>query len=586
MLTNRWNQLLFAFCTICLLAAALGCADPMLTPGVDDRDREDWEGVLEEGPPLGGFDSLGKADTFGLDLPTSAPLPRWADLDAPLTALFAPDDPTVTLEIEMIARVQGARQADPSHYEEGDNPYRIWYAVYNLRNPRITEALADAHHAGVDVQVLIDAKQLSPELDYNVMDEYLVGRGFELAQDHRALDTEGRRTADLVGIACSGLMHLKTRLFETPTWSAVLSGSQNPGDNAVMNEETLHLINDPTLVAAYARTYEAVLTGGEIVNRWDPQAAVNLLFTPAASGDRAVTHLMRWIDEEEEQILLMVFSLRNLTAPGFSESLVELLGRKVREGVPVYVITDRKQSDGVDATGARVGWEDKTEDQLRAVGVHVYEAINARTPFTAMHHKVAILGRTHLRVITDASNWTAAGMGNRTRRASNFESVLFIDSQRLDGGRTGRRYLAQWLRVLERYADQSAREGEPSYAEVFGRLSGADDWPAMPVLFVADRAHTDWGEEIRVCGDLDELGAWGQSGACISLVTDDIHYPEWFSELPVDLPLGARFQWKLVRARPGDPGVLAWEGGPNRWSDSRPLALHPDDILEINGTWR
>lgn len=534
--------------------------------------------VPEDGPPPG-LTPDGKID--GDPVAAYAPLPEDADLEAPFAALFAPDDPVTTLELEWIRRVREARAADGGRYAEGDNPFRIRYAVYNLRNPQIVEALADAEDEGVDVQVLIDADQLDPERTWNVADERLVERGFELAPDHRDLDAEARASADLIGIDGSGLMHLKARLFETPGWSAALSGSMNPGDNAVLNEETLHLVREPRLVARYRDAYAAILRDERIANVWDDEAAVNVLFTPAASGPRAGGRLLRWLAEEDELILMMVFSLRDITGEGVDGSLVEVLAERARAGVPVYLITDRKQSDGVDAAGERRFWDDDTEDALRAAGVHVYEATNRATEFTAMHHKVGIFGLSSIRVVTDAANWTLSGLGSRTRVARNYESQLFVDSARLDGGVTGRRYLAQWLRVLARYAEQSADEGEPSFDEVAARLRALPGWPRQAVRFEAT-AETRFGETVYVAGDAAALGAWDPRGH--ALATDADRYPRWSSAADARLPLGVWLEWKLTAAYDG--GAVRWERGRNRRSFVHPAALVPTEARTLRGTWR
>ncbi|MCA9610647.1 MAG: hypothetical protein KC619_33860 [Myxococcales bacterium] len=533
----------------------------------------------EDGPPLP-LGPDGKLD--GVSIDAYGPLPAEASFEAPLAALFAPDDPVVTVELAEIQTVRDARALDPNDYAEGENPFRIRYAVYNLRNPEIVDALADAADEGVDVQILIDADQLDPARDYNVADEALVARGFELVTDHRDLDDTTRRTADLIGIDTSGLMHLKTRIYETPDHAAVLTGSFNPGDNAVLNEETFHLIRDPALIARYTAAYESVLRGARIANTWDDAAAVNVLFTPSASGPRAGGRLLSWIEEEDELILLMVFSLRDITGEGHDRSLVEALGARAAAGVPVYVITDRKQSDGVDANGQPLYANDGTEDRLRAAGVHVYEATNRRTEFTAMHHKVGIFGLTSIRVVTDAANWTFSGLGSSTRVARNYESQLFIDSARLDDGRTGRRYLAQWLRVLERYADESASDGEPSFAEVAATLQGLAGWPTQGVGFTAT-AETSFGESIYVRGDAPSLGAW--DGLGLPLETDGMRYPVWTSPATIALPLGATVEWKLT-ASYGDAASVRWERGPNRRAFVQPAALVASDALSLNGEWR
>lgn len=559
-------------------ALALGCApaeDALVQPVVDPGSDE----------VHAGFDPNGKADGDTSKLPAYAPLPARADLSQPFEALFAPDDPVVSVELALIQEVIDARQAAAGTFDEGENPFSIRYAVYNLRNPVVAEKLIEAHQIGVDVQVLLEADQLDPDRTWNTMDELLIEAGFEFVASHTELTASTRITADLIGITGSSLMHLKSRIFATPNGKAVISGSMNPGDNAVYNEETLHLIRDPAVVARYEEGYEAVRSGQLMPNRWDSSAAVNVLFTPSQDL-RAGTRVLEWIQEEDEQILLMVFSLRDLTAPGVSRSLVELLGDKVAQGVPVYVITDRKQADGVDANGQKITWDDTTDDKLRAVGVHVYEATNLATPYTAMHHKVAVLGRTHVRVITDAANWTRAGLGSDKKRARNHESVLFIDSQALDQGRTGRRYLNQWLRVLSRYAWQSVeKDGELEFEVVRDHLMGQPDWPAQPVAFVAHEAETDWGETLGVTGSHAAIGSWGD-GAPIQLQTDAQNYPTWWmaSEVP-SLPLGWRFEWKLV-VLSDDDRIVGWQPGDNQTARAAPAALLHDDALILEATWR
>lgn len=560
--------------TTLLLLLVSGCADNPTLPDV--------AAAYEDGPPLVTAD--GKTDALGRELAAYAELRADQTLDVDFEVLFAPDDPVSTVELEAIGRVIEARGEDERSFDEGSNPYRIRYAVYNLRNPLIVEALADAEDAGVDVQVLIDAAQLDPERTWNTADERLIERGFEFAPDHRALSGDATVTADLIGIAGSGLMHLKARIFETPSERVVLSGSMNPGDNSVLNEETLHLIRDPRIVSRYIAAYDAVLHDEDPTNEWDDDAAVNVLFTPAAS-ERAVGRVFDWLVEEDEQILLMMFSLRNLTAPGHAQDLVQLLGDKVRDGVDVWVITDRKQSDGVDAAGNRIAWDDDTEDKLRAVGVPVYEATNRATEFTAMHHKVAILGRTNIRVITDAANWTLSGLGSKTRKARNIESQLFIDSAALDQNRTGRRYLAQWMRVASRYAAQGASDGEPDYVQIWETLSARPGWPTLGTTFTAHEAFTAFGESVVVRGDLDDLGHWGTRGDGVQLATDGEIYPTWRSIEPTVLPLGQSFEWKFTVGFPSDSSVR-WESGDNRAGFVQPTALTSSDAAHHVGDFR
>jgi hypothetical protein len=516
-------------------------------------------------------------DSLDLTIPAYGALPDGVDLDANFEALFCPDDPVVTLELALIDRVRDALANDGGTYDEGSNPFMIRYAVYNLRNADIVEHLIAAHDEGVDVQVLMETDQLDPARDWNWADEALIDAGFENFEDHRTMDEDDRITADLVGIDDpSGLMHLKSRLYSTPLHTTLLTGSMNPGDNAVHNDETLHLINDERIVQRYEGIYDAVLADDGLHNSWDEGEAVNVLFTPAASGERAVSKLMQWVSEEDEQILLMVYSLRDLTAPGHSDSLVDVLSDKAAAGVPVYIISDRKQTDDY--------W-DTTEDELRDAGIHFWEVRNTTTEYTAMHHKVAVLGRTDVRVITDAGNWSKAAMGSSSSVASNVESVLFLDTEALDAGRTGRRYLAQWMRVLQRYAVQGEPDGEPDFDYVRALLTEGDGWPMQPVSFTAYDAWTEWGENVRVVGSTLELGHWGMVGPGVPLWTDEFNYPTWFTGAPVELAVGTPFEWKLVADYEGSDN-LRWEAGDNRGDFAGPPVLVATDKLELEGTWR
>lgn len=501
-----------------------------------------------------------------------------ADDATGISAWFCPTDDTVAVELAEIARVVDERRADPAQYTAGDNPYRIRYAVYNLRNEPLIHALADARDAGVEVRIVVDDEQLDPARDWNTADEYLRDtRGFSFAADHHALSIDQRLDTEFLGYGGSGLFHLKTRLFHTPSASTLITGSMNPGDDAVMNDETFHLVRDSAVVDRYDRFVDALLMGRPVVNEWSG-AGLDVLFNPESSGPDAGAQLLRWLAEEDEQILLMVFSIRDLTAPGVSGSLLSILRERASAGVPVILVTDRNQSDGTSG-----GSGDSTEDRLRQAGVVVVEARNQTTEFTAMHHKVAVLGRTHLRVVTDAANWSSSGLGSSSRNATNQESTLFYD-EAYDGGRMGRRYLAEFTRVLEVYAPQSAGEAPP-FEQLVGPLLGHPDWPSQDVWFAAERAETAWGEQIGVVGDRLELSDWGRAGPPVPLATDEQLYPSWLAEAPVKLPVGASFAWKLVVAQDG--AVVRWEGGDDRRDRARPAAEGDEDLSQVaSGTFR
>lgn len=521
---------------------------------------------------------FGPAPAAGL-----APLPAGADLKSAFSALFAPDDPTLTLELGLIDAVISARQADARSYDDSVNPYRIRYSVQNISYAPIYERLAEAKEKGVAVQIQIDARFIDPTA---ARETYLVSKGFKVVVDNRTLTDATRASANLIGIQMmSGLMHTKMRIYETPAEKWLLSGSQNPSSEAQLNEETLHLVRDLPIIAAYAAAYEAIQRGQRVTNSWTPGAALNVLFAPAASAPFPGRQILDWIAAENEQILLMMFSLNDFTAPGGGKGLIDLLKAKAAAGVPVWVLTDRKQADGVDASGKVIGPNNPTDEELTAAGVQVYKVLNTAGAYTAMHSKAAILGRTQLRVITDTANYSLSALGSATTLPRNYESVMFIDSTALDGGVTGRRYLAQWLKVLSRWADQSAAEGLPSYTEALRQLSAATGWPGVPTTFTALRTSTGFGEEVRVLGELKPLGAWSAAYTGVMLHTEAAYYPTWHSLTAVDLPLGSWFEWKLAVGWGTGPATR-WESGANRSDFVQTPPLSPSDALSYEVAWK
>ena len=555
---------------LCLLWLGSSCADEANT---EEEEQILEDGIYEEGDEAAPV-AYGKADGSGAYSRAFEALPEErGDESAPLEAFFAPDDQVVSLELEQIDKVIEARLNDPAEYVEGENPYRVRYAVYDIKNSLIVEKLIEAHAMGVDVQVLIESTMLSSRKRYHKSDERMVEAGFELFTDHKKLEGDDFASADLIGIRKTGYMHLKLRLYETPALDWLLTGSFNPGEHAPFNDETLHLIRDPELVARYQAMYEAVLHDEKVANNWDDEAAVNALFCPEASGTRAGAKILEWLQEEDEQILLMVFAVRDISAPGFTESLVDILYHKAKSGVPVYLITDKKQTY----------YDRGLTDILANGGVHVYEVTNTSTRYTAMHHKVAILGREQIRVITDTANWSKGALGAVDTPATYHESLLFIDTDKLDGGYTGRRYLSQFALVLERYAHYGAAMGQPNFYDALHELSDHEDWPRQQTRFVGHEIYTTVGEEAFITGDQDALGQWGTANLGLQLATTADIYPSWQSEI-TELPLGLPFDWKLTSGAP-DALMLDWEPRTNRTDIALSPSFTSDDVAVIEGTW-
>jgi phosphatidylserine/phosphatidylglycerophosphate/cardiolipin synthase-like enzyme len=532
-----------------------------------------------EAPPLPeGFDPSrdpqscsGKCDGAAGVTPLAA-LPT-----ASLATLFSPSEPALGLDLSLIEDVRAARAADSQVYPEGENPFSIRYAVYNLRNPEIVSALADAADEGVDVQILIEQDQLDPARTWNTTDEFLIDRGFEFVENNNDLNAATRKTADLIGISGSGLMHLKSRIYRWNDASTgapevrLTTGSMNPGDLAVNNEETLHYIDDASLIASFEAKYDAVRDNHQVTNTWTDGAALQVLFSPDG-GEQAIDHIAELIDSEDEMILIAMYSMRNIKPKAGGKGIVERLVDAHERGVKVVVILDRKQSDGVDSSGNGQFFNDGFEDDLRDGGVPVFEVINPSSQFNAMHTKYGVFGITNPIVVTDAGNWTRAGLGNGSSKPKNDETVLFIDSNALDGGITGARYRANFVSILRRYASAPNaslfQSGGADFRTTIEELLAEPGWPQVSVEVNAI-AETFFGQGVFLTGESDQLGQWTQQHFGVKLDTSASTYPSWSSD-NFEMPLGSRVEAKLIKMHNGS---THWEQGGNRVLDADPTSF-------------
>ncbi len=500
---------------------------------------------------------------------TAAPLPNRAGSNAQtrevLQTFFAPYDDPIQQDLACIREVLEARKADPRTFASGANPYKIDYAVYNLRNPEVVKLLGEAHQAGVKVQIIIESDQLDPARTWNTADEELAAAGLKVARSHKGLSAEQRRDINLIGIEAAGHMHLKTRLFERPNPDGgaplrkLLTGSMNPGDEVAGNNETLHLITDSQLIDRYRAKYDSVLNGTPLANTWKDNAPINVLFSPNTQGPQPAEKILKLIDQEKEAIFMSVFSLRDIKSPKEQEGMLEKLKKAVDRGVKVVIITDRKQSDGVDAAGGRVTPDDPTEDRLRSFGIPVYECINEYGPFNAMHNKSAVFGLTDMKVVTDCGNWTGAAMGNARKKAVNEESLLFIESGKLDNNATGMRYLSNFLQLLRGYEHQQTEA--PKANVILNDLMALPGWPKVKVDFDAV-ATTHFGQEVYLTGNHPALGNWTKDGPGIRMNTTGGTYPLWKADTSLELPFGLAVEFKLVKR--DSQGNLDWQGGANQ----------------------
>lgn len=467
---------------------------------------------------------------------------------------FTPYDPALQVEAALIDRVTAARKKDATSYAPEQNPYRIRYAVYNLRNPEIVKRLVDAAKAGVDVRVVIDGKQIAPDRPHNTVDETFEAAGLKVIRDDANVGVQERRAAHMLGVHSEHLMHMKARVF---SWKdadtgalhkELLSGSLNPG--GASNDENLNRISDPAVVALYDDKIDDVIAHQKSDNVWHDDRAINVLFTPSQSGPRPVEKLFQMIDAEKEAILLDVFDLGNLKDPKSGKTLVDKLAEAKARGVTVMVITDRRKSDGVDAQGRPVEMygqaapKSDVDEQLEAQGIPVYELVNESSAHSAVHGKVGIFGLSQPKVVTDAGNWTMSAMGSGQKHARNVESFLFLDTQKLGDRRIADRYLSNFLYLLRTYDGQD-KDHAPA-GQAIAALMKLPGWPQVeldPGALLPPDVGDGW-----LAGDHPALvGRAGEPGLRVfrSSSTTGVR-----ASTTVRVPFGSEVRYDVVERKP------------------------------------
>ena len=395
--------------------------------------------------------------------------------DSSLDIYFSPGD--AAAEDRIAAELDGAE-------------VEIRVAMYNLRSARLGYLLLARQQAGVAVEVLWDAKQMAK--DYNTLDDELIAAGLNVIpiyNDNHAYAT----------------LHDKLAVIDG---RHVFMGSANWGQSGLYdNNETTMVFDSPALAAVVDAELDEIVAGVKVPRAGDAGGPVELYFSPE---DRLDLVAVDAIDGATDHIFVAVFSLR-------LDALIDALIRAHERGVKVSVITDRKQSETT-----------TSDERLRDAGIAVVEALNATTPFTAMHQKFMVVdGDTTL---VGSYNWSY------TATFSSYEDLAVI-------------------------ADD--REVAAAFAGEFGRLwasyAPASDNPQASSVAIGVAAFCDgtaYGDTLVLVGDLDELGGWDPQRG---LQLDGSEWPTWRGT--VELRAGSRFEYKLVILR-GD-GRVDWESGAN-----------------------
>lgn len=368
-------------------------------------------------------------------------------------------------------------------------------AHYNIRREKVLEKLVELHRRGVRVRVAVD--ETNAEHEWNTGDDFLERAGIELVRTKPAGN--------------QALMHLKVAVVDAET---VLTGSFNWNATAALaNDENMLLIHDRELAAAYRDEVLEVL--GDRPHQVDGGKVNDTFSLHFAPEERLDSVIAAQIGKARESVDVAMFTLTD-------RKVQEALEKALARGVKVRVVTEQKQAG-----------RSAVDDRLEQRGALVVRGANRVGPYSAMHHKYAIVDGK--RVLTGAVNWTKNG----TRYSE--EDLLVVESEALAGS----------------FADNFA-----DLLHVYGGIDGGDPRDAAPMLFHAEHDGTRLGDRVVLVGSDPALGSWNPHRG-VELQTSDDLFPSWAGN--VALPAGTRVEYKFVTIR--SDGRVEWEEGANRVLD-------------------
>jgi phosphatidylserine/phosphatidylglycerophosphate/cardiolipin synthase-like enzyme len=394
----------------------------------------------------------------------------------PAQPFFAPYD---DVEEEVLRVLDGAKE-------------EVVIAHYNIRRESILEKLVELSRRGVKVRVAVDKTNAGRE--WNIGDDMLEQAGIEVVRTKPKGST--------------ALMHFKICVIDQET---VMTGSYNWNATAALaNDENMLVVRDKQLAATYRSEVLEVLGDGESsFNGGKVNEFFELHFAP---DERLDSVLKSQLDRAKESIEIAMFGL---TERKVQDALIKALER----GVKVSIVTEQKNAN-----------KTPLDEKVEQAGALVVRAANRVGPYSAMHHKYAVIDGK--RLITGACNWTKNG----TRYSD--EDILVVDSEALA------------LQYQDNFRDLQ---------HVYGGIDSPSDREAAPVMFHAEHDGTGWGDRVFVVGNDPALGGWDPHRG-VELKTSDDLFPAWAGHLR--LPAGEEVEYKFVTVKAD--GSVEWEPGPNR----------------------
>ncbi len=423
-----------------------------------------------------------------------------------LELYFSPyDDPeqAVIAEIEAVAATQ---RADPG------GQHSIHASVFDINDSRITDALLEAHAAGVQIQLLTAGYHTEPWRDWETQYPRLQQAGVPLLGVVRDED-----------IAAS--MHTKFAVFDG---QVVTTGSYNwESLSADDNAEDMLLIRSAELAAVYERMFAGI--AAEPFEPWPADSGAPIQVYYSQEHELAEV-ICRELDAAASDVQLAMFTLRSMSFSddsGVEQDVLDALVAAVDRGVAVRVLLESNISDEGEYYGT-ITADDGTDEWLQEQGVEVIEISidDASSEYASMHHKFAVIdGQIAL---LGSANWSSMS------QVSDDDLVVIHDADLAQA-------LLGEITNLRRH-----------YQADFD----ADTAPATAVEFAVYHPYTSYGDTVHLVGSIPELGEWEPSGA---IAMDPSGWPWWTAT--VQIPAGTHFEYKhLVTGG----GGTSWESGDNR----------------------
>ncbi len=361
----------------------------------------------------------------------------------------------------------------------------VHIAMFNLRDSDIISALGALAKKGVDVQILLDAKQMQ--------------------QTYNQATLQAMKDAGLspVGVdntaATNATMHDKFTVIDD---QIVLTGSMNYSGNALkLNDEELLRIDDPSVASLFDTEFgklKAGTTGTPTAATTDP---VRVLF---GTEDKLYNVVADEIRAAKTSVYVAMFSL------DAQKMIDELIAAKQR-GVHVVVVLDKVQADASTA-----------DEQLDQAGIPVLRYENNRgsagnTGLVELHNKLCVIDDT--KVLMGSYNWT------NLASFYNDENMLELTSPRL--ATEANSEIAQIINAYDSGFDPST----------VGFSTGT-----RSVDFSVRGLTLDAGAGLYLVGNVDALGA--DNYALALPLTADTSGTTW--HVSVDLPAGATFNYQII----------------------------------------